>query len=71
MMGCNDLLSLGYKRGGEGTKKGPRFAEEEVLSNCDESLSPLFPLFPCRLERLPLLCGKPVCFRQSSIALSV
>ena len=42
-----------------------------MWSDGEHSPSPLVLCFLCRLERLPLLHGKPVCFRQSSIALSM
>ena len=42
-----------------------------MLSDCYQSPSRLFLCFLRRLERMPLLRGKPVCFRQSSIALSM
>ena len=68
-MGCNDLLSLGYKRRGEGTEWGIAFAEDEVLPDCDQSPSPLSLSFsadsggclcfvesPCASSRAPLRC---------------
>ena len=44
MISCNDLLTLGYKRRGEGTRWGSRFVKEEVLPNFHERSSPLSPL---------------------------
>ena len=70
MINCNNLLSLGYRRRGEGTEWGSSVAEDEVLPDCDQSPSPLSLLFLRRLGGLPLLRGNPVCFQHNSIALS-
>ena len=65
--GCNISPSLGYKGRGKGTEMISRFVEDEVLLDWYRALFLYLYLFCCSLHvlgRLPLLRGKPECFRQ-------